>query len=189
MNLNKALNILAVFLFFTSGISSHSCSNQNQNHECSPDDNELLFSNIYCIPDIIRSYENIKIKYGRNNILFFRYVNSSCNVCRDKILKELLLFQEEIGKENVWIFPAYPDDRKSRILLSADLEKFNYVNIHRDSLYIPIYDGEEKSYFAWINNDGEIDMVFFPDKDKAQYTKKYFFEVRKLLQATKEIEK
>ena len=59
--------------------------------------------------------------------------------------------------------------------------KFNYRNIPRDSLLIPEYGGEEKSYFAWIDNEGEIEMVFVPDKDKVLQTRKYFLEVKQLI--------
>jgi len=46
---------------------------------------------------------------------------------------------------------------------------------------IPLYGGEEKSYFAWIDKEGEIGMVFLPDKDNAAQTRQYFQEIKKLL--------
>jgi len=69
------------------------------------------------MPEIIRSYEQRKDAYKEINILFFRYTNNSCNSCLNYYLFEILTLQEEIGKEHVWIFSAYPDDRGSPIQL------------------------------------------------------------------------
>ena len=143
---------------------------------------DILFPNILHVPEIIRNYEIVKLVYGKKNTLFFRYVSNYCSSCLDNQLNEILSFQEEIGKEHVWIFPAYPNDRNSRIQLSNELAKFNYRNIPADSLLIPVYDGEQKSYFAWINNEGELDMVFIPDRNNVHYTRQYFLEVKKRLQ-------
>jgi len=185
MNSNKNLIILSclLILFLIIYVFSRTRSNR---YEYISTDNELFITNISAVPDIIRNFENVKDIYGKKNTLIFRLVNTSCNICLNKLLKELLNFQEELGKENILIFPAYPNDRISRIQLSADLEKFNYLNIPRDSLLIPVVDGEEKSYFAWINKEGEIDMVFLPDKDKPQQTRRYFQEVKKLINETKQ---
>ena len=97
-------------------------------------------------------------------------------------MAEILSFQEEIGKEHIWVFPAYPDNRNSRIQLSNELAKYNYRNIPADSLLVPTYEGEQKSYFAWINGEGEIDMVFVPDRSNVHHTRQYFLEVKKTIQ-------
>ena len=143
---------------------------------------EVLLINVQWAPEIIRSYESIKDIYSNKNILFFRYANNSCNTCLDSQLKELLAFQEEIGKVYVWVYPAYPNDRNSMIRLSSELAKYNYRNIPADSLLIPTYEGEKKSYFSWINSDGEIDMVFVPDRDNVHHTRQYFLEVKRIIQ-------
>jgi len=143
-------------------------------------------NNIRCTPEVVRSYEKVKDVYGRKNTLIFRYISASCSSCTDSHLEEILAFQEETGKDNVWIYPAYPNDRKSRIVLNSDLAKFNYRNIPADSLLIPTIDGEEKSYFAWINNEGDIGMIFFPDRLRIQQTRMYLQEVKKLLTTVKE---
>ena len=150
MNLNKALiavfGVLCLFVVVTIfNIKQSKIASLTINeYRC----DEVLIINIVCAPEIVRSFDKIKEVYDRRNILFFRYVTNSCNSCLDSQLNELLSFQEEIGKEHIWVFPAYPDDRNSRIQLSADLTKFNYWNIPADSLLIPIYEGEQKSYFA-----------------------------------------
>jgi len=180
---NKTLIILSCFLTLLVILSAITHTKNNR-FEYIATDNELFIMNIHCIPEVVRSYDNVKHIYGKKNILFFRYLNTSCGSCTDSYLNEILVFQEEIGKDKIWIFPAYPNNRTARIQLRVDLGKFNYKNIPRDSLIIPVYEGEEKSYFALTNEDGEIGMVFFPDKDNVQHTRKYLLEVKKLLQAS-----
>ena len=149
-------------------------------------DDESLTLNTLFVPDIIRSYEKVKDNIGQKNILFFRFVSNSCNTCLDSQLNALLAFQDEISKEYIWVFPAYPDDRNSRIQLAAELAKYNYRNIPADSLLIPVYEGERRSYFAWINDEGEIEMIFVPDRSNVHHTRQYFLEVKKKIHALKE---
>jgi len=187
MNLNKALiivfcvlSVLVVVTFINLKRSKSASSVEYENI-----DDETLMLNIRCFPEIIRSYERVKGVYGQKNTLFFRFVNTSCNTCKDSQLNELLAFQEEIGREYVWIYPAYPDDRNSRIQLSAELAKFNYRNIPADSLLIPTYEGEQKSYFAWVNGEGDIELVFVPDRSNVRHTRRYFLEVKRRIQEIK----
>ena len=142
---------------------------------------EALMTHVQCVPEIIRSYEKVKEYYDYSNILIFRYIQNTCNTCLDSQLNELLTFQEEIGKEHVWVFPSYPDDRNSLVRLRAELGKFNFRNIPTELLLIPIYNGEPKSYFAWINGDGDIQMVYVPDRSNVHHTRRYFEEVKRIL--------
>ena len=141
---------------------------------------ESLMANIQSIPKIIRSYETVKEYYGYRNILIFRYIQNTCNTCLDSQLNELLAFQEEIGKEFVWVFPVYPDDRNLMIKISAELGKFNYRNIPAKLLLIPTYNGEPQSYFAGIDGEGDITMVFVPDKGNVFHTCRYFGDVKRI---------
>lgn len=138
---------------------------------------DILLINISCMPEIIRNYRMINNFSPIKNTLFFRYHGSSCSSCTIDYLSDILDFQEIIGKDRVWIFPAAPNDRLSRIKLNNELAKYNYLNIPIDSLYIPTYNGEQKSYFAWINGDGDIDMVFIPDVNNRLLLHKFFLEV------------
>ena len=149
-------------------------------------ENGVFAINVRHVPEIVRSYENVKDIYGKKGVLFLRFVNTSCNSCYNSQLNALLVFQDEIGKDNVWIFPAYPDDRNSRIQLSSELSKFNYRNIPADSLHIPIYEGEQKSYFGWIGREGDIEMVFIPNRSNDSHTCLFFLEVKKKLQQLSE---
>ena len=188
MSLNKALIILFCYLSLLLVVTiinlNRSKSTPSITHEYVYD--EALIVNILYVPEIIRSYEKVKLEYGKKNILFFRYISNSCNSCSDSQLNELFTFQEEIGKEHVWIFPAYPDDRNSRIRLSAELSGYNYRNIPADSLIIPIYGGEQKSYFAWINSEGEIELVFVPNRSNVYHTRQFFIEVKRIIQMLEE---
>jgi len=181
MNLNRALIISFGFLTLLVAVTIINVSKRKQVKYVIAD-NEALVSNVHLIPEIICSYDKVKNIYGKKNVLFFRYVQTSCSTCFDSQLNELLTFQEEIGKEHIWIFPAYPDDRGSRIQLSNELEKYNYRNIPADSLLIPVYDGEPKSYFAWLNDEGEIGMVFVPDRNNVHHTRQYFLEIKRIIQ-------
>lgn len=173
---------LLILLAIVTVINFGRSKDSETEHEFTANNNELLMTNIRCVPKIVRSYEKVKDVYGGKNILFFRYVNNACSSCLNGYLTEILALQEEIGKKHIWIFPAYPDDRSSRIQLSNELAKYNYRNIPCDSLLIPIYEGEEKSYFAWINNEREIEMVFIPDKNKFQDTRNYLLEMKQIIQ-------
>jgi len=182
MNINKILPISFCFLFLFVTVTILNLNySRKRGYGYEVTDNEILSTNISCIPEIIRSYERIKHIYGKNNTLFFRYVNNTCSSCIDSQLTEILTLQEEIGKDYIWIFPAYPDDRNSKIQLSNELAKYNYMNIPASLLLIPIVNDEPQSYFAYMNGEGEISMVFVPDRDKVQYTRQYLLEVKKLL--------
>ena len=181
MNSNKITVILFCLLVLFTVISIIFYAKDNR-HTAISDDGELFMVNVRQIPAVIRNYEQVKHIYGRKNSLIFRYVQTSCNSCNDRYLNALLAFQDEIGKDNVWVYSAYPTDRTSRIRLNTDLVKFNYMNVPRDSLLIPFHKGEEKSYFAWLNDSGEMDMVFFPDKDNVHLTRDFFIEVKEKMQ-------
>ena len=177
MNLNKITIILSCSLILITFLFVIFYSSNNRNETLS-NENELFLINVCYIPNVIRSYKEVSHIYGRQNCLLFRYVQTSCNSCNDKYLNALLTFQDEIGKDNVWIYSAYPNDRSSKIRLGTELAKFNYRNIPRDSLFIPVHRGKEISYFAWINDSGEIDMVFIPDRDNIRLTQNFFLEVK-----------
>ena len=186
MSLNKALVVVFCVLSLLVAVTviNLNRSKNSPSYVFEYTDDKALMINIRLAPEIIRSYERVKDVYGKKNILFFRYVNNTCNSCLDSQLNELLAFQEEIGKEYVWIFPAYPDDRNSRIRLSAELARYNYRNIPADSLLIPNDAGEQKSYFAWIDSEGEIEMVFVPDRSNVHHTRQFFLEVKRIIGET-----
>ena len=181
MNINKVLTGLFVFLFLLVAVTTVIRLNffNDSCVEIVIADDEVLMENVRFAPEIVRSYETVKEVYGLRNILFFRYDKQACKSCIEVYLSELFALQEEIGKEHVWIFPAFPDDRGSGIQLSNELAKYNYRNIPTDSLIIPTIESEKRSYFAWLNSEGEIDMIFIPDFQKKQYNLKFYQEVTK----------
>ena len=139
MNLNKTLlilfSLLILFLAITFVQIIRAKNNQIE-YMCTDTYDEIFITNSHCVPEIIRSYEKIKGTYSKKNILFFRYGKNTCNYCIYKYLTEILALQEEIGRDYIWIFPAYPNDRGHKIQLSNELAKYNYCNIPADSLLI-----------------------------------------------------
>ena len=80
--------------------------------------------------------------------MFLRYVNNVCSSCIDSHLEELIALQNEIGKDNVWIFPAYPNDRNSRIRLIGKIyiHVTHAFNLGFKGLFMGYHDG--KSFFS-----------------------------------------
>ena len=182
MNLNRALFILFGILIVLVALTVFQVvQSKSASIEYVYADDDVLMTNILCTPEIVRSYENAKDVFVAKDIFFFRYAYNSCSSCINGYLAETLALQEEIGKEHIWIFPAYPDDRGSRLQLSAELAKFNYRNIPADSLLIPTINDKQKPYFGWINSEGKIEMVFSPDINNRLYTSKFFIEVKRVL--------
>ena len=181
MNINKILTGLFILLLLFVAVTTVIRFNffNDSRVEIVIADDEVLMENVRFVPEIVRSYETVKEALGLKDILFFRYDKHSCKNCIETYLLELFELQEEIGKEYIWIFPAFPDDRASDIQLSNELAKYNYRNIPADSLLVPTIESEKRSYFAWLNSDGEIDMVFIPDIQKKQYNLKFYHEVKK----------
>ena len=111
MNSNRALIVLFGFLILTAtGTAIRFNLSKSNRIELVTVDDEALMTHIMTVPEIVRSYESVKDMYGIKNALFFRYAYNSCSSCINSYLAEVLALQEQIGKEHVWIYPAYPDD-------------------------------------------------------------------------------
>ena len=100
MNINRVLIVLSSILIMLAALIVFQF-NQTKSARIEKIyvDNEVLMANIICTSDIVHSYEKVKDVYGKKNILFFRYSNTSCNSCIFNYLAEILTLQEEIGKE------------------------------------------------------------------------------------------
>ena len=149
--------------------------------ECSWIENLKLYSLVYT------DYFNNRIFFhdkteNKTSILIYRYSKYMCESCIQEDLQEIEFFQKEIGKEKILLLPAYPNNRAGMIELSNVLAKFNYVNIPSDSLLIPLQNGDFlQRYFAIIDRDGNLNMVFFPRNGEKNLTRIYFSEVKKEL--------
>ena len=144
-------------------------------------DNLKLYSLIY--NNYLTNNIIIQEKIGeKSNILIYRYSKYMCESCMQEDLQEIELFQNEVGKSKVLLLPAYPDSREGKIELSNMLAKFNYENISPDSFFIPSQDGDfMQRYFAVIDKEGNLTMVFFPQRGETDLTRSYFLEVKKEL--------
>jgi hypothetical protein len=142
----------------------------------------LLASNVY------NSFISNRLEFNSKlPILIYRYSYDMCQACVYKDLEMLNSFQGRIGKENILVLPSFPENRSYMIQLKNDLASFNYKNMPVDSLSIPTDEIEgSKRYFALINNEGNIEMVFFPRKGQNQRTRIYFNEIEKRLKTMQE---
>ena len=127
----------------------------------------------------------IREKTGsKSSILIYRFSKNMCDVCVQEDLHEIEQFQKDIGKEKIVLLPDYPDERKGMIELTNVLSsKFNYVNIPIETLLIPANeDSHLHRYFAVIDDDGNLTMLFFPRTGETDLTRLYLSEVKKALQ-------
>ena len=129
----------------------------------------------------ISNKESIKEIIGnKTSILIYRYSKSMCRSCIHEDLHEIEILQEEIGKDKILLLPFYPDNREGKIELTNELVKFNYINIPHDSFIIPSQNGNYmQRYFALIDSDRNLTMVFFPRSGDSNLTKTYFSAVKK----------
>jgi len=112
-------------------------------------------------------------------VLIYRYSPDICSSCYQEDLLELKEFQKNEKKVVTLILPAYPVTNRSNLMkIEKETQGFKYKNIPSDSLSLPLnmlY--EEKRYFAVINEQGRIGMVFFPVTDHLYLTRRYLQEV------------
>lgn len=87
-----------------------------------------------------------------------------CRTCYQEDLSELSKFQQKVGRDRILVTPAFEDNRNDIIQLRNELKNFNYVNIPLDSMFTPInqLNGVTHRYFAIVNNNRQIELVFFP---------------------------
>ena len=139
------------------------------------------YSPIYT--DFFHKKVAIQEKTGnKTSVLVYRFSKYMCENCIQEDLLEIELFQEEIGKDRILLLPAYPANREGHIELTNVLAKFNYVNIPIDSMLIPSQDGNYmRRYFAVIDKEGNLSMVFFPRREEVNLTRHYLSEIKKLI--------
>jgi hypothetical protein len=146
----------------------------------------ILMENMQLSPQVIRSYDLYRPTTGKNDsvpVLIYRFSQHMCESCIQEDLAELLDFQRQNSKAAICVLPAYPNDRNNRILLKNMLHNFDFRNLSADSLCIPLSkeDGTEKRYFAVLNKNREIEMIFFPRRNHQDLTRLYFSAVKKML--------
>ena len=119
---------------------------------------------------------------GKTSVLIYRFSKNICEICIHDDLQEIELLQKEVGMDKILLLPDYPDNRENRLILSNLLAKFNYLNLPNDSFLIPIREDESmQRYFAVIDKEGDLSMVFFPQRGEANITRHFFSEVKKAI--------
>jgi len=92
---------------------------------------QMLLNNVSLSSEVYHSYAKNKGHWNKqfsHPTLVYRYPEHMCRGCYYESLEILLRFQEEIGKENILLLPAYEESRDSRIKLKNELGKHNYIN-------------------------------------------------------------
>jgi len=117
-----------------------------------------------------------KIKYP---ILIYRYSNANCSNCVVEDLSELNIFQEEVGKNHIFILPSFEENQRNNKMFASQLANFTYKNMPASLLAFPKDEnGFAYRYFALIDNKGNIGEILFPQRGHADVTKAYLVRVK-----------
>ncbi len=136
----------------------------------------MVYNSHFYLPE---SYEKPK--------LIYRYSDFMCGGCIFEDLENLKDFQKKIGKDHILVFPDFNNNRRNLVRHRYELAAFNYHVLSADSLVIPMYETDgARQYFAVVDCDGKLEMVFFPKRGHSAITLAYFKEVEKRLQWTRE---
>ena len=145
------------------------------------DSDNYWIENLKLYSQIYYDFSNNKVLIqektnSKTSVLIYRFSKYMCESCMQEDLADIERLQKEIGKDKVLLLPDFPDNREGMIELNNVLAKFNYVNLPDEVLLIPSQDGNyPQSYFAVIDKDGNLTMVFIPLRSK--YRWKRFFKI------------
>jgi hypothetical protein len=141
----------------------------------------ILMEHIEYLPEVYHAHENYAGRMHNDTcaVLVYRYSSGMCNPCYQDDLMDLKEFIKTIDRNKALVLPAYPsNDRRSRMQMNSETNGLNYRNIPADSLTLPASASEgEKRYFAVINTQGRVGMVFFPTRGRSDLTQRYFNEI------------
>ncbi|MDR2040316.1 MAG: hypothetical protein LBQ60_20560 [Bacteroidales bacterium] len=152
----------------------------------------ILMEHIEYSPEVYRAHENYAGQlYNDTIMLIYRYSSRMCTPCYQDDLIDLKEFIEIICRNVVLVLPAYPsNDRRSHIRINSETQGLKYRNIPPDSLALPIHADEgEKRYFAIMDTQGHVGMVFFPEKGRQDLTRRYFREIAKFFPSHTDVKK
>jgi hypothetical protein len=120
---------------------------------------------------------------GKTSLLIYRYAKNMCNTCIVEDLEELSCFQKKAGSEHVCILPAYGTDKYDNVILTNELHNFEFKNIPLDVMAVPLDSNMiMRRYFGYVDNKGNLSMVFFPTKDHVNQTRSYLSEINKKIE-------
>ena len=148
---------------------------------------DVLMKHIEYISEVHHAHEDYAVQFHNDTsaVLIYRYSPDMCAPCYQEDIYSLRVFQESIGRDVVLALPAYPVyDRISRARIINETEGFKHRNITADSLAIPVSSRYGAlNYFAVLDTQGRIGMVFFPVRGRPELTQRYFREVLRYFQA------
>lgn len=189
MNLNKVFKVWGILAFFTGLLIILYLSHRKtiSNYKTVIHRQEQFITSVR---DQFIYYIDKNRDISQNNLdtcgflvkhcLIYRFAEDMCDGCIRQDLEELNSFQQEMGKQYLYILPCYDYKRENDILLSNLLNKFNYRNTSDSIIIFPIHEktGEFARYIAYIDEDGKISSIFYPIKNKQSLTRLYLSSVK-----------
>ena len=87
--------------------------------------NDHLLENLEYIPFVL---SNIKRNNDMEKKLVYRYSDAICEKCVSEDLELLDSFQNVIGRNHVFIYTSFPENRNNKLRLRSELFGFTYKN-------------------------------------------------------------
>lgn len=129
------------------------------------------------ISDIIKAHQEFSniiadsIAMYKFPVLIYGYPENECGMCINKDLKQLYNFQKTIGKEHICILSIFSKNRNNKNRLKNELQSFNHKNIPQLK-YIT------HRYYALIDSNGSVEMIFLPQLDRTNLSSTYFETIK-----------
>lgn len=142
----------------------------------------VLFDNVKYSSEVFYSYiakNKLYMFDVEPPILIYRYHQTICPPCFQEDLSVLYKIQEEIGSDRILILPSYEFDQASLLSMKSDLHKFRHKNITEELFVIPKEDENVYTkYFAFINEDGNLENIFFSQYGFSDLTETFVYSIK-----------
>lgn len=122
----------------------------------------------------LSEYMSDSLEIKNKPILLYRYSSTMCEACTNMDLNILQEYLPKIGKDKILILPAFGKDRDSRIKMRSVLSGFNYHNIEKEKIPIPLnMDLIPHRFFAILDSCNQIRCIYYPSKNFSDMTYMY----------------
>ena len=124
-----------------------------------------------------------KNTFSTTNTLTYCFSEYMCEECIQQDLDVLSQFQPQFEKPIFIIAAIDKKDRTHRIFWENRLNHFKYKFVDVDSIKFPEHqrDGIEQRFFAYTNDIGKPTALFFPLKNKQQWSFIYLEQIKDLI--------
>lgn len=107
-------------------------------------------------------------------LLLYRYSLTMCETCYNLDIDALSKYYSHFDKNRILILPAFDNTRDNRINVQNSLKEFNFINIGKDTIPIPIdKDKITHRFFAILDSCNFIHHIYFPSKSCPDMTYTY----------------